>query len=436
MEHEHKSEKEIGSFPANIANTLANINEHFLAHWIITRVKPKKRFWSDIKERDMMILVGFILVLVLGIRGTRGTSRSGEKRRVMDLMTRGSATGIGASSSLRDAPSVLSDIIREHHVARKTKQEKKRKHIVEKASISKRADIKRLNRAIPDEKHQVVIAVKQKNVEQLEEVLLSVSDPTSASYGHHWSRQQVAAFTSNPEANEQTSSYLTKHGITIVSETTNREYVTAEAPVSVWEELLGAVFFEYHVSGQSKSKSKSILRSKQYTLPQQLHEHVTYMYNIVNFPPRASTTQVRRQVKRSNNKRSNEDSSNFTNIGEMTVQQINSYYNIHNNTGSQLATQAVYESIGQTYSPSDLTIFQEYYSLPVEAAAENIGGHDEDDACDSEGIDNCAEANLDIQYIMGVGQVLHIPYIHLIYTLCTPYIHLIYTLYTPHMHLI
>eukprot|EP00601_Ochromonadales_sp_CCMP2298_P005109 CAMPEP_0173174690 /NCGR_PEP_ID=MMETSP1141-20130122/3489_1 /TAXON_ID=483371 /ORGANISM="non described non described, Strain CCMP2298" /LENGTH=491 /DNA_ID=CAMNT_0014096835 /DNA_START=110 /DNA_END=1582 /DNA_ORIENTATION=+ len=69
-----------------------------------------------------------------------------------------------------------------------------------------------------------------------------------------------------------------------------------------------------------------------------------------------------------------------------------------------LGSQALYETIGQTFSPSDLAYFQQLFELPQQAVAVDIGGHESNDACVADRGNNCVEANLDVQYMMAVAQ--------------------------------
>ena len=62
----------------------------------------------------------------------------------------------------------------------------------------------------------------------------------------------------------------------------------------------------------------------------------------------------------------------------------------------------MFESLGQYYSPSDLTSFAKSnnYSL---VNIKDHGGHQSSAECESNP-NNCGEANLDVQYIIAVAQ--------------------------------
>jgi tripeptidyl-peptidase-1 len=88
------------------------------------------------------------------------------------------------------------------------------------------------------------------------------------------------------------------------------------------------------------------------------------------------------------------------------LQLINqAYYNIDSTVqGSSLSKQAIYSTIQQYFSPSDLTLFQNRFQIPLQAVSDIIGGHSDDAQC-VQNTNNCAEANLDLQYIMSTSKV-------------------------------
>jgi tripeptidyl-peptidase-1 len=73
---------------------------------------------------------------------------------------------------------------------------------------------------------------------------------------------------------------------------------------------------------------------------------------------------------------------------------------IHPN-GSEIATQYVYSYGYDYYSSQDLQLFQTLFSLPLTSVTD-VGAHDDLAVCEA-ALNNCTEANLDLQYIMAVG---------------------------------
>jgi hypothetical protein len=96
-----------------------------------------------------------------------------------------------------------------------------------KVFMSKRPDLKIIGKAKAEATHQVVFAIKQQNLDELEQILWDVSNPASAKYGQHLTRDQVLEITRNEEATEKVKRYVQKkHGGRVVKETYGREYVT------------------------------------------------------------------------------------------------------------------------------------------------------------------------------------------------------------------
>jgi tripeptidyl-peptidase-1 len=77
------------------------------------------------------------------------------------------------------------------------------------------------------------------------------------------------------------------------------------------------------------------------------------------------------------------------------------YYKIPNTPITQSgATQAVFEALGQSYDPTDLSSFEQQYNIPSQTAT--LVGPNDGSQC-AFNPNNCAEASLDIQYIIAVA---------------------------------
>ena len=112
--------------------------------------------------------------------------------------------------------------------------------------LASRTDLVKLRRADNAAAHTVVFVVKQKNVDELTRILHDVSDPLSSNYGQHLTRKEVADLTSNPESRDAVVSYLNLNGASVISETLSGEYITANAPVAIWEKMFNTKFFTFH----------------------------------------------------------------------------------------------------------------------------------------------------------------------------------------------
>jgi len=268
-----------------------------------------------------------------------------------------------------------------------------------------------------DELHTLVFAVKQNNIALLEEQLVQRSMPGNALYQQWLSFEEVADITKNSAGVQEVISWLNVNSISTTWTSVRQEYITAEAPISQWEELLNTKFYLYDdlsTLSPTTMASKSVHRATQYYLPEHLTEHVSAVFNTVQVPPvipanyyhpvrdtNPSSTTPTGSTKRKKTTATD---------GTVTVPFLNQLYQISSNTGLPSQAQAVFQTLDQSYSPNDLTLFQQRYNLPIQAALHPFGYNTTE--CSYE---KCGEGNLDTQYIMGIAQQTttvywHVPY--------------------------
>jgi subtilase family serine protease len=96
-----------------------------------------------------------------------------------------------------------------------------------------------------NELHEVVFAIKQRNLDELESLLYKVSNSKSHLYGKFLNRREVANMTSDLIATNTVSTFLKTQGVEIKSTTPYGEYITAVAPISLWENLLSTTFYKF-----------------------------------------------------------------------------------------------------------------------------------------------------------------------------------------------
>ena len=84
-----------------------------------------------------------------------------------------------------------------------------------------------------DATHELIIAIKQSNLQILEEVVQTVSDPTSEKCGRYLSREEVGKLTINAVAIDAVKSYLRANEILDFHQTIYGEFISAyHAPLS------------------------------------------------------------------------------------------------------------------------------------------------------------------------------------------------------------
>lgn len=256
------------------------------------------------------------------------------------------------------------------------------------AIVNLREDFTQLGQAVPTVEHEVIFVVKQKNLDKLETILYEVSDPKSPKYGNHLTRAQVAELTANPEATESVKKFLNEHGVNVVKTTPHGEYITAKAPIATWESLFSTKFYNFQ---HEEKSTKPVVRALEYSLPKDLLSAVEGVYGTTQLPDRKAP-RPHVALKEST-----------AAAGTVTPAFLNSYYHVTTNTGNGLGSQAVFESLEQYYSPNDLLTFEAKYGIPAQNVTEDIGGYVSDQQC-IDSANNCAEANLDVQYLIGMAQ--------------------------------
>ena len=283
-----------------------------------------------------------------------------------------------------------------------------------------------ISRADVNAAHSVVFAMVNKNMDELTNVLHDVSNPSSANYGKHWTKQEVVDFTFNREAYEAVMNFISSTDEVVVNtQTLHGEYIFATAPVHVWEKMFGTTFHVYLVEGNH------IIRAEEYSLPAALHNHVSTVLNTVQFHPpnMLEKKKVQKPIPSSQGPSSNpmlsalsasENDPTSTSaiqsipFGAVVPALIKSFYSVPNNiTGSKLVSQAVYESRGGRLCKQDLVSFEDVFDLPHQHVSIVVRNQDDDYyeivddyntylPCDFNAY-GYGESNLDVQYITAIA---------------------------------
>ena len=281
------------------------------------------------------------------------------------------------------------------------------------AWISTHPDFSETGAALSTQSHDVVFFVKQNNVDDLKQLLLEVSDPFHEKYGKYMTSDEVAAFTTNPKSHKVILEYVQSIGAVIVSESRYKDYVTARAPLGVWEKTFDTKFQTYSHNSRSDmgsldgAKNLEFVRSKEYSIPSFLDEHVSFVMNTVQIPmvnshairPKYVDVPVDRLVLPDTPTLGKGGIIN----GFISPGRIVQTYNIDVKSGNVRATQSVFSTGKERYSPRDLTLFQRFFELPLQSVDQaNDPRAQSPQWCARTGL--CQEGNLDLQYIMGIGK--------------------------------
>lgn len=250
--------------------------------------------------------------------------------------------------------------------------------------------------------HELTISIKQLNLDSLHDTLMERSTPGNSLYQQWLSREEIGAFVSNPAASAAVTQWLVSHNVNIISTTLYGEYITASAPITVWQTILNTTFYRWR-----GEQEKEFNRAESYSIPHYLDPHISAIFQTTQFPPTLFRTpyQSRRthdsQTSDTSKSHSNfsvvKDSSNFQGT---TVSFLSSLYKIPSNIGNSTLSQAVFETNSEEFQQSDITKFQTKYGLGKQPA-EVFGTSPKGSGCNT---NSCGEGSLDIQYIMGVAQ--------------------------------
>ena len=259
--------------------------------------------------------------------------------------------------------------------------------------------------------HELVFAVKQKNLDEFDKVLLERSTPGSKMYQKWLSFDEVGAMTSNPSGAAAVQDWLKANNIAVSWQSAHQDYIRASAPISKWEQLLNTKFYKWEDKTRPRAKghARMMHRAEHFSLPEEMTTHLSTVFNTVQVPPvfRAKYRQAlkgeetpRFKTEYAISKSLRGKMAGATAVdGTVTVAFLNEFYDIVTNMGSAAQSQSVFETVEESYSPSDLKLFQQTYGLTVQEALHPYGFNTSD--CVTY---DCGEGNLDVQYIMGVAQ--------------------------------
>jgi len=228
--------------------------------------------------------------------------------------------------------------------------------------------------------HELLFCVKQNNLPKLKSLLESVSDPSSPRFQQYLSFSQVGDILNNTQGVTAVVDWLTAAGANVTSITSRGEYISASAPLALWSHLLDTEFYTIkHVAS-----SHRISRCNAYSLPHFIAQHVQSVAYTTQLPPRRQAPRLREAA---------------TGTPTTNLAVLRKAYNLGADSTTQThGSQAVFESIGQSYSPEDLTTFAKRGGFTAPTITD-IGGHVLKECTNKA----CGEANLDVQYIAAVA---------------------------------
>lgn len=268
-----------------------------------------------------------------------------------------------------------------------------------------------------EELRELMFVVQPKNLDRLEATVLDLTDPSSPNYRRWLTRLQLDELTRNDDALSALKTALAgQPEVQTVREAPGGELLRASAPARTWERFLGTQFHLWH----HWDSNTSVLRAAEFTLPDPLQAHVDCVLEAADFElahaqagspeSRGSSTSLGFEALTQSEKKA-------VPRDIITPARLRQIYNMPpiSERGSELAkqeanvSQVIFGTIGQHWSPSDRTKFEEIFKIPQDSYVKQLdasvqrGFAMSGDAVCREASHKCMEANLDVQYIMAMA---------------------------------
>uniref|UniRef100_A0A4W5RG20 Tripeptidyl-peptidase 1 n=1 Tax=Hucho hucho TaxID=62062 RepID=A0A4W5RG20_9TELE len=253
-------------------------------------------------------------------------------------------------------------------------------------------DWTRVGRIAPTEKLELTFALRQQNVDQLEHLLLQVSDPESAQYGKHLTLEEVTALVRPSQLTQKVvHHWLQSHGVTDCQTILTQDFLQCTMSTcfmnTVAEALLpGIEFHRYVRDGISLVRSSSA-----YQVHEDVLQHLDFVGGVHRFPPKGQDlNEVLTKRRQSGAK---------FHLGN-TPATLRSRYNLTAaDVGSaQNNSQAVAQFLEQFYHPADLAEFMMLFGRGFQHLSKI------DRVVGVQGAGKAGlEASLDVEYIMSTG---------------------------------
>jgi tripeptidyl-peptidase I len=235
--------------------------------------------------------------------------------------------------------------------------------------------------------HEVVLVLKQKNLDYLKSLVDEISDPDHRNYQNFLSMEKVHSLTTNLVLYSKVKEIMENRGF-VVRKDGNYQYMTVSASVAIVEQMFQAEFFS------GKIHDLKFVSSNGYIIPLELRDHIDSVFGIIDYPTFDEmdlSDSYRRFLSESGDE-------NYLDSLEI----LKSVYDIRNLSSSPYATQAIFAtsstSVNGSASLADIRQFQNLYGIPEGSIGAN-NGQLLTAACSS-----CDTSNMLLEYATAVAQ--------------------------------
>ena len=239
------------------------------------------------------------------------------------------------------------------------------------------------------------IGLQQQNLDQLDSMIYSVSTPGSDSYGKYMEADEVSAMLQpSSEANTAVLAWLKGAGVS--NAYSDGTWVNISTTVGTANTLLSTTFNYYENDGVQK------LRTMSYSVPDDLTDYIDLITPTTYFGKTTAQAPGRMHFPKRNIAPRQLNTTCATLITPACIKEL---YNVGDyspdpKSGSTIAFGSF---LNQSARTQDLSLFEKANSIPQQGfSVQLINGGVNDQAIDA----NHGEANLDVEYIIGVSHPL------------------------------
>ncbi|KIP04581.1 hypothetical protein PHLGIDRAFT_25524 [Phlebiopsis gigantea 11061_1 CR5-6] len=259
-----------------------------------------------------------------------------------------------------------------------------------------------------DKELKLRIALVQNNPEGLIDALYAVSTPDSASYGEHLSKEEVEKFVVPSAAtSEAVNAWLKESGLTVSATSPAGDWLTVSVPVNKANELFDADFAVYTHS----DTGKQIVRTLSYSIPAELSGHLDFVHPTISFSNPYGTRPVVSTPFVKPAKRAIEPLATCSTTA-VTPACVESIYGIPKTLATSTSnTLAVSGFIEQYANKADLKSFLTKYRTDLSSSTTFTLQTLDGGSNPQSGSEAGTEANLDIQYTVGIASGVPVTFI-------------------------
>ncbi|KJA22321.1 hypothetical protein HYPSUDRAFT_139376 [Hypholoma sublateritium FD-334 SS-4] len=257
------------------------------------------------------------------------------------------------------------------------------------------------------------LALKQTNISGLQSMLLDISTPGNALYGQTLTNEEIESFAAPaPETTSLVQEWLASNGITSKTISVTGDWIQFSIPVSQANTLLEAQFTVFN----HPETGKQFTRTLTYSIPASLQGHIDLIHPTISFenpfglPVVASPKVLTPPARRSTNLESRAVPASCNTA--VTPSCLQALYGIPATLATQASNQlAVSGFIDQFANQVDLTNFLAQFRPDLAPSTFFLLQTLDDGENPQTPADAGVEANLDIQYTVGVASGVPITFI-------------------------